>query len=87
MHEMHELMQEPIACQGSAPGNLSGDALTLPARIMAVADVYDALLAKRPYRDALEPEAVLARDVPHGLCATVFDGLKHWMDYAPQALN
>jgi HD-GYP domain-containing protein (c-di-GMP phosphodiesterase class II) len=32
------------------------DALSLPARILAVADVFDALSAKRPYRDALPIE-------------------------------
>jgi HD-GYP domain-containing protein (c-di-GMP phosphodiesterase class II) len=63
--------------------NLSGDALTLSARILAIADVYDALSAERPYRDALAPEVVLqiiARDVPHALCPIAFDGLKMWMD-------
>lgn len=33
--------------------------LNLPCRILAVADVYDALAAKRPYRDALPLETVL----------------------------
>lgn len=38
---------------------VSGEALPLRARIMAVADVYDALLADRPYRAGLPLEQVL----------------------------
>jgi putative nucleotidyltransferase with HDIG domain len=34
--------------------------LSLPARILAVADIYDALSAKRPYRDSLDFETVMA---------------------------
>src|SRR5439155_1031752 len=30
--------------------------ISLPARILVVADIYDALSSKRPYRDALPPE-------------------------------
>lgn len=39
--------------------SLDADRLDLPCRILAVADVYDALAAKRPYRDALPVETVL----------------------------
>jgi HD-GYP domain-containing protein (c-di-GMP phosphodiesterase class II) len=35
---------------------LGADQLSLHARILAVADVFDALRAKRPYRDALPLE-------------------------------
>jgi putative nucleotidyltransferase with HDIG domain len=38
----------------------SGEQLTLPTRILAVADVFDALRAKRPYRDALPLEKVFS---------------------------
>ncbi len=38
------------------PHGLRGDEIPLPARIMAVADVYDALISKRPYKKALEHE-------------------------------
>jgi putative nucleotidyltransferase with HDIG domain len=41
------------------PDGLSGEEIDLGARIMAVADVYDALSSKRPYRDALEPDRVI----------------------------
>jgi putative nucleotidyltransferase with HDIG domain len=35
------------------PDGLAGDGIPLGARIVAVADVYDALTSARPYRDAL----------------------------------
>lgn len=38
------------------PGGLSGTDIPLCARIMAVADVFDAVSAKRCYRDALPLE-------------------------------
>ncbi len=34
------------------PGGLAGDAIPLPARIVAVADVFDALTSVRPYKKA-----------------------------------
>ena len=42
------------------PAGLLGDRIPLPARIVAVADVFDALLSERPYKRAWTPEA--ARD-------------------------
>lgn len=36
------------------PQGLSGDAIPLSARIMAVADVYDALISKRVYKPAMD---------------------------------
>ncbi len=42
------------------PDNLSGPAIPLPARIVAVADACDAMLSPRPYRKALAPEQVEA---------------------------
>lgn len=59
--------------------NLRAEQLPLPARILAVADVYEALAAKRPYRDALPTETVLetmARDVPSAFCPECFEGLR-----------
>ena len=44
--------------------------LNMEARILAVADVYDALAAHRPYRDALPREkvfAIMMKDAPHAL--------------------
>jgi len=57
---------------------LTGDALSLPARILAVADVFDALSAKRPYRDALPLEKVssmMREDAPHALDWLCLDAL------------
>ncbi|MBI2205472.1 MAG: HD-GYP domain-containing protein [Candidatus Rokubacteria bacterium] len=42
------------------PDGLHGDRIPLGARVVAVADVYDALTSDRPYRRALSPEAALA---------------------------
>jgi len=41
------------------PDGLVGEAITLGARILAVADVYDALSSERPYRAAMEPDQAL----------------------------
>lgn len=46
---------------GGYPEGLAGDAIPLSARIMAVADVYDALISKRSYKDAMPAEK--ARDI------------------------
>ncbi len=59
--------------------NMSARHLSLPARILVVADIYDALAAKRPYRDALPIESVLgiiAKEVPRALDASCFEALK-----------
>jgi HD-GYP domain-containing protein (c-di-GMP phosphodiesterase class II) len=53
--------------------------LSLPARILAVADIYDALAAKRPYRDSLPLERVLhimEKDSPRALDADCVTALK-----------
>ena len=46
------------------PSGLAGDDIPVCARIMAVADVYDALISKRVYKEALSPEkaASIIRD-------------------------
>ncbi len=41
------------------PDGLAGEAIPLGARIVAVADVYDALTSDRPYRSALPLRAVI----------------------------
>jgi hypothetical protein len=42
------------------PDGLAGEAIPLGARIIAVADVYDAMTSDRPYRAALSHEVALA---------------------------
>jgi putative nucleotidyltransferase with HDIG domain len=57
---------------------LTSDDLSLFARILAVADVFDALRAKRPYRDALPLEKVFSmmrEDTPHALDVTCLNAL------------
>ena len=46
------------------PDGLTGDAIPLLARVLAVADVYDALASERPYRAAM----------PHARCREVMTG-------------
>ena len=43
------------------PHALVGDAISVPARVGAVCDVYDALTSKRAYKDARPPATVLDR--------------------------
>ena len=42
------------------PRGLAGDAIPLAGRMMAVADVYDALISRRVYKPALSHEAAIA---------------------------
>ncbi|MBO4286031.1 MAG: HD domain-containing protein, partial [Bacilli bacterium] len=39
------------------PKGLKGDEIPLSARIMAIADVFDALVSKRVYKDEVSPTA------------------------------
>jgi hypothetical protein len=48
-------------CDGSGyPDGLSGEEIPLAARIVAVADVYDALISKRPYKEAWPAASAIA---------------------------
>jgi len=42
------------------PDGLTGEAIPLGARILAVADAFDAMTSKRPYRDPMGPQEALA---------------------------
>jgi len=42
------------------PRQLSGEAIPLAARIFAVADVFDALCSRRPYKEAMTFEAAMS---------------------------
>jgi putative two-component system response regulator len=53
------------------PDGLAGDAIPLPARVMALADVFDALISVRVYKPALPMEQ--ARTIMAGLRGTHFD--------------
>jgi putative nucleotidyltransferase with HDIG domain len=68
---------------------LTAPELDLPSRILAVADVAEALSANRPYRPALGHDDVLRimrRDAGRTLDAEAFSALEHVLpDYAPGA--
>lgn len=53
------------------PDGLKGDTIPLPARIVAVADVFDALTSVRPYKPAWSPEEALSYLKSHS--GTLFD--------------
>jgi cyclic di-GMP phosphodiesterase len=45
---------------GGCPEGLAGESIPLSARIVAVADVYDAMTSERPYKQAMPHEEALA---------------------------
>lgn len=56
LHSAHVALQHHEKWMGGGyPRGLKGNDIHEFGRIAAVADVYDALISKRPYRDALEP--------------------------------
>ncbi len=71
------------------PRGLSADELTIPMRVLAVADVYEALTAERPYRPARSSDRALEMiglEVPQRLDQDVFAALKtalhqQWRDH------
>jgi len=56
---------------GGYPNNIKGERISLYGRIIAVADVYDALTSDRPYRKALLPAE--AMEYVMGSTMTLFD--------------
>lgn len=66
------------------PDGLQGDEVSLEARIIAVADIFDALYSQRPYRDKLPLEkarAILLEDMAKGkLDAVVVNTLFSLLD-------
>jgi HD-GYP domain-containing protein (c-di-GMP phosphodiesterase class II) len=68
------------------PFGLRAEELSMPMRILAVADVYEALTAERPYRAAMTSDEALATirpDVPHRLDAEVFAALESLLADGP----
>ena len=69
----HERLDGSGYCRG-----LRGEQVPELSRVLAVADIYDALSTRRPYRPALEQEQVLEtmeRDREAGLCPVALDAL------------
>jgi putative nucleotidyltransferase with HDIG domain len=69
------------------PRSLGAEALDLPMRVLAVADIYEALTAQRPYRDPLPVEkalAIVGEDTPHRLDADVRDALEAHLRQSPE---
>jgi HD-GYP domain-containing protein (c-di-GMP phosphodiesterase class II) len=61
------------------PHGLDAGSLTLPMRLLAVADVYEALTSERPYRPAMSSAQaleVIRPDVPARLDRDAFDALE-----------
>ena len=42
------------------PDGMTGESIPLGARILSVADIYDAMTSDRPYRKAMKPEVAIA---------------------------
>ena len=64
---------------GGYPRALAGPELTMPMRLLAVADVYEALTSDRPYRPALSSDEALRTmrpDVPDRLDGDAFTALE-----------
>ena len=58
---------------------VTGDQLSVEARILAVADIFDALAANRPYREGLPLEKVfqiIRAEAPHKLDAGCVEALE-----------
>jgi putative nucleotidyltransferase with HDIG domain len=65
---------------------LRAEDLPLPARILTVADIYEAMTAERPYRDGMPVDVALGimrSDVPHKLCEVAFGALEATQDRLP----
>jgi HD-GYP domain-containing protein (c-di-GMP phosphodiesterase class II) len=72
------------------PDGLKGDEIPLPARIVLVADAFDALTTDRPYRRARRPKAALDEIVAHSgdqFCPKVVAALKEMYVEEPAVLG
>jgi HD-GYP domain-containing protein (c-di-GMP phosphodiesterase class II) len=68
---------------GGYPHGLTARELTVPMRVLAVADVYEALTAERPYRPAMSSDEALEEmrpEVPRRLDGRVFDALEEVLE-------
>ena len=68
---------------------LRGEQLNRDARILAVADVCEALTADRPYRQAMEPDqvrAIMRRDAGLAFCPEALGALEETRELGPVGL-
>ena len=68
---------------GGYPDGLTAGELTMPMRLLAVADVYEALTSARPYRDAMSARKALEivrGEVPHRLDRAASEALQTLAD-------
>jgi len=73
---------------GGYPRGLSGADMTRNMRLLAIADVYEALTSERPYRRALRSDqalAIIRADVPHRLDREAFRLLEQLLADEPDA--
>jgi HD-GYP domain-containing protein (c-di-GMP phosphodiesterase class II) len=64
------------------PWCVGDDELDVSARVLAIADVYEALTARRPYRDGLpidEALRIIGKDTPFRYDGRVFTALERWL--------
>jgi HD-GYP domain-containing protein (c-di-GMP phosphodiesterase class II) len=72
------------------PDGLTGDEIPMPARIVLVADAFDALTTDRPYRRARRPKAALDEIVANSgdqFCPKVVEALKQMYVEEPATLG
>jgi HD-GYP domain-containing protein (c-di-GMP phosphodiesterase class II) len=75
------------------PRGLTAGELTMPMRVLAVADVYEALTSERPYRSACSPDRaleIMRSEVPRRLDHDAFAALETFVEnglHLPSARN
>ncbi len=65
------------------PDGLAGEAIPLKARIISVADVYEAVTSERPYRDSMPPGValeIIREERGKQLCPTCVDAFMRWFE-------
>jgi HD-GYP domain-containing protein (c-di-GMP phosphodiesterase class II) len=68
------------------PHGIGGSEIALETRVITAADIFDALTAKRPYRDAMptaDAFAIMARDVGTAVDADCFAALRSVVSRQP----
>jgi len=61
---------------------LTADQLPQQARILCISDMYEALAAKRPYREDMSEEqvmSILQKNCPNGVCPVLLDALQAFL--------